>query len=238
MDERAAARKLVPKVPVPEPTLQPISDVNVDITNQEHLQLTLEEAYFLNYALGSLNITNTSSSTDALVKSNLPPTSWDILDLFRRHSYFPPLPSSKDLQPDDPFLLSYITYHHFRSLGWVVRPGLKFAVDFLLYERGVVFSHAAFAVLILPTYSDPYWFATPERTAKVEKEKSRRNWHWFHAMNRVQNQVLKTLVVAYVDVPPPLTVEEEGKKDVGGLLGRYKIREFCVKRWSANRNRE
>jgi tRNA-splicing endonuclease subunit Sen2 len=47
------------------------------------------------------------------------------------------------LRPDDPFLVSYVTYHHFRSLGWVVKPGIKFAADWLLYRRGPVFSHSA-----------------------------------------------------------------------------------------------
>jgi tRNA-splicing endonuclease subunit Sen2 len=199
-----------------------------DFINQEHLQLTLEEAFFLSYALGSFHITFPTTSS--------PSNSWDLLDVFRQHSTFPPLPSSAALVPDDHFLLSYITYHHFRSLGWVVRPGLKFAVDFLLYERGPVFTHATFAVLIVPSYSDPYWFATEERRRQVEKERKRRSWEWFHCANRVQNQVLKTLVLCYVDVPSPM--EEGGEGDVGRLLGRYRVREFCVKRWSANRNRE
>jgi tRNA-splicing endonuclease subunit Sen2 len=53
-----------------------------------------------------------------------------------------PLPSHR-LLPDDPFLVSYVAYHHFRSLGWVVKPGIKFSCDWLLYRRGPVFSHAA-----------------------------------------------------------------------------------------------
>ena len=47
--------------------------------------------------------------------------------------------------PNNPFIIKYAVYHHFRSLGWVVRGGLKFSVDYLLYKRGPVFSHAEFA---------------------------------------------------------------------------------------------
>ena len=47
------------------------------------------------------------------------------------------------LLPDDPFLVSYAVYHYFRSLGWVVKPGIKFCCDWLLYRKGPVFSHAA-----------------------------------------------------------------------------------------------
>ena len=51
--------------------------------------------------------------------------------------------STTSLRPDDPFLISYVGYHHYRSLGWVVKPGIKFASDWLLYRRGPVFSHSA-----------------------------------------------------------------------------------------------
>lgn len=50
------------------------------------------------------------------------------------------LPQS--LRLDNPFLINYVVYHHYRSLGWVVKGGIKFCVDYLLYKRGPVFSHA------------------------------------------------------------------------------------------------
>jgi tRNA-splicing endonuclease subunit Sen2 len=69
------------------------------------------------------------------------PPSASILPLFITPTA---LSSSKPaLRPDDPFLVSYVAYHHFRSLGWVVKPGIKFAADWLLYRRGPVFSHSA-----------------------------------------------------------------------------------------------
>jgi tRNA-splicing endonuclease subunit Sen2 len=43
---------------------------------------------------------------------------------------------------DNPFLVNYVAYHHYRALGWVVKGGIKFCVDLLLYKRGPVFSHA------------------------------------------------------------------------------------------------
>jgi tRNA-splicing endonuclease subunit Sen2 len=54
--------------------------------------------------------------------------------------------SADSLEPvlrfDNPFLLHYVLFHHYRSLGWVVKGGIKFCVDYLLYKRGPVFSHA------------------------------------------------------------------------------------------------
>ncbi|KAG1719296.1 hypothetical protein EDB19DRAFT_1585255, partial [Suillus lakei] len=43
--------------------------------------------------------------------------------------------------PDNPFLVPYITYHHHRSLGWVIKSGITFCVDYLLYKCGPVFQH-------------------------------------------------------------------------------------------------
>ena len=53
------------------------------------------------------------------------------------------------LRADNPFLLNYVFYHHYRSLGWVVRSGIKFCVDYLLYKRGPVFHHAECVRLLL-----------------------------------------------------------------------------------------
>jgi tRNA-splicing endonuclease subunit Sen2 len=46
------------------------------------------------------------------------------------------------LRPDNPFLINYVFLHHYRSLGWVVKNGVKFCADYLLYKRGPVFHHA------------------------------------------------------------------------------------------------
>ncbi len=51
-------------------------------------------------------------------------------------------PITPNLHFDNPFLVNYTVYHHYRSLGWVIKGGLKFCVDYLLYKRGPVFSHA------------------------------------------------------------------------------------------------
>ena len=211
-----------------------------DIQNQEHLQLTTEEAFFLVYGLGVLDVIDPNTFN--------PTSTIQLFSLFRANSYFPPCEVG-ELQPDDPFLMSYIVYHHFRSLGWVVRPGVKFAVDYLLYNRGPVFSHAEFAVMILPSYTHPYWHGTEERVAKTRK-KENRSWWWLHCVNRVQSQVRKSLVLVYVEVPPPLDDTKaslEDPKSIKGarnvldittVLRRYKVRELTLKRWIPNRSRD
>jgi tRNA-splicing endonuclease subunit Sen2 len=46
---------------------------------------------------------------------------------------------------------------------------------------------------------------------------------------------MKTLVLCYVDVPAPDAVLGS---DIGATLRGYKVREFVVKRWVANRSRD
>lgn len=202
------------------------------IHNEEHLQLSLEEAYFLVYGLGVLEVYN-NTRTEAIPTDTL-------FDLFRRHSYFPSLHSSKEVQPDDPFMLSYAVYHHFRSLGWVVRSGVKFGVDYILYNRGPVFSHAEFAVIILPSYEHPYWSDSTAGRNKVAKAQ-KRSWWWLHCVNRVQTQVRKTLVLCFVNVPPPISNKNEAQdqaKDIEETLRAYTVRELIVRRWIPNRSRD
>ncbi|KIW99331.1 tRNA-intron endonuclease [Cladophialophora bantiana CBS 173.52] len=225
--------------PIKSPGTSPLEDAipeserPVQQENQEHLNVSLEEAFFLSYALGVLDIYCDDSNTV------LPPTS--LLSLFRRHSYHPPRSLSVPAEPDDPFMISYTVYHHYRSLGWVVRSGVKFSTDYLLYNRGPAFSHAEFAVAIIPSYTDPYWTesTSPEQRKAIEKKTSRKSWWWLHGINRVQAQVHKQLVLCYVDVPPPLKdVEKRKDVDIGFLFSRYKIRDVNVRRWTPNRSRE
>ncbi|KAL2825904.1 hypothetical protein BDW59DRAFT_172029 [Aspergillus cavernicola] len=186
------------------------------IQNEEHLQLSNEEALFLVYGLGALHILDHDRRTV------LPPSS--LLTRFCHHSYSPPRDLSMDLKTDDPFLISYVVYHHFRSLGWVVRSGVKFGVDYLIYNRGPVFSHAEFAIVVIPTYDHPYWSETEDRKAE-SASKQAHSWWWLHCVNRVQAQVKKTLVVCYVEIPPPSSdlSASAGSIDIGALLAHDSI---------------
>ncbi|KAJ4322499.1 tRNA splicing endonuclease subunit sen2 [Neodidymelliopsis sp. IMI 364377] len=230
------------------------ADEPEEIKDIEHLQLTPEEAFFLTYVLGALNMIEDGVALPAWylfrlysAYSRSPADQTSVIGLKKAYEYrerlsqkVAVLPSTQMIAPDNSFLLKYVVYHHFRSLGWVVRPGIKFAVDYLLYLRGPAFHHAEFGVQIVPSYSHSYWSETPERIT-YRKEKENKDWWWFHRVNRVQTAVMKTLVLVYVEVPPPW--DGETKKDafgidVGKVLKSYKVREVVFKRWSPSRNRD
>jgi tRNA-splicing endonuclease subunit Sen2 len=195
------------------------------IVNKEHLQLTPEEAFFLTFGFGALSVTDQASGKSLTTK--------EMLTLFRQYSYFPPRrggPDEPDLEPDDGFLIHYAVYHHFRSLGWVPRAGIKFGVDWLLYTRGPVFDHAQFGLIVIPCYSDPWWKARG-------KQGPQKTWYWLHSVVRVLSHVLKSLVLVYVDIPPPPKFDAALETGYAEALKLYKVREVMVKRWSSNRNR-
>jgi len=243
--------------------------LEVDIIDIEHLQLTPEEAFFLTYVLGILNIVSDCGKEPS--ESSTPYPAWYLMRLYCAHvsgqsettdlegtlthlrtAYNmskgatrpdPALSCIPPIAPDNPFLLKYVVFHHFRSLGWVVRPGIKFAVDYLLYIRGPAFTHAEFAIMIIPSYSAPYWNEQANGASKPRRaDKEQKDWWWFHRVNRVQTQVMKTLMLVYVEVPEPWDAQcmdmDGFRVDIGGVLKKYTVREVVFKRWSPSRNRD
>lgn len=200
-----------------------VETIHFPLLNKEHLQMMPEEAFFLSFGLGVLTVND---------QSGTPLSPMELFTLFRQYSYFPPRvePEQPALQPDDNFLVHYSVYHHFRSLGWVPRGGIKFGVDWLLYTRGPVFDHAEFGLIVIPSYSDPLW-------KESKKENLQKSWQWLHATVRVLSHVTKSLVLVYVDVPPPSKFDEALEKGFANVFELYKVREVMVKRWSSNRNR-
>ncbi|GAB1314593.1 tRNA splicing endonuclease subunit sen2 [Madurella fahalii] len=191
------------------------------IENKEHFQLAPEEAFFLAFSVGALSV------VDPVTTSPIPTE--HLLRLLRSHSYFPP--RSTGLRSDDPFLVNYAVYHHFRSLGWVPRHGIKFGVDWILYQRGPVFDHSEFGIMVMPAFSDPAW-------KEYEHQPPKRSWSWLMGVNRVLSHVLKSLVLVYVDIPPPEVFDEAMQSGgIAAALKKYTIREVMVRRFSVNRNR-
>lgn len=201
-------------------TSEVVSTNSAEIEDKEHFQLSPEEAFFLQFSLGALKTVDP--------KTNEPICTERLLTLLRSHSYFPP---SAALRPDDPFLIHYTVYHHFRSLGWVPRHGIKFGVDWILYQRGPVFDHSEFGIMVMPAYSNELWNEHQHDTHK-------KSWSWLMGVNRVLSHVLKSLVIVYVDIPPPPVFDDAMQQ--GGIAAAfrlYNIREVMVRRFSVNRNR-
>ncbi|SPO32308.1 related to tRNA splicing endonuclease beta subunit [Ustilago trichophora] len=215
---------------------------DIDVVDVERMQLSLVEAFFLSAMFGCLSIRtgDSASAADLLtlgdfyascLQSSLPHALLDLRDRGLAERYLQKLYA----RPDNPFLINYVAYHHFRSLGWVVKTGIKFCADLLLYKRGPVFSHAEFAVVVIPSYED----AEDERSSPFPPHPNagRKDWTWFSTVNRVQSQVLKTLILAHVFVPSLKRCEPEALATPEAFFASlrsgksYAVKEVAIRRW-------
>ncbi|EIM19773.1 hypothetical protein WALSEDRAFT_70304 [Wallemia mellicola CBS 633.66] len=196
-----------------------------DLSNAEHLQLTLQEAFFLAWGVGCLRIIDPQKD---IFMSNR--------QLWKEFRYLPITLDSNSVnidRLDNPFLVNYAVYHHYRSLGWVIKSGIKFCVDMVLYKRGPVFHHAEFAVVICPTYEDEADKSTSPFKLHNTDELS---WQWLNTINRVNSQAKKTLILAYVEIPSKKRVENIDEPTE--VLKEYNVKEVVIKRFVAARNRD
>lgn len=181
-------------------------DTNALKKNIETLQLQKVEVLFLQFALGAVLVT----------EGNRPLL---LDDLF--HACL-----GSNRLPDNKFILDYVVYHHYRSLGWCARSGLKFGCDMLLYKRGPPMLHAEYSVLVVPD-GKCGWV----------------DWQDFMALARVVGGVRKTLILAFVEVPTKtdfdkILLAKINKQSLEGLLKLYKVTEVVYKRWSPSRTRD
>ncbi|KAF7965330.1 hypothetical protein HWV62_44476, partial [Athelia sp. TMB] len=154
---------------------EPLNDV-------EHLQITLPEAFFLLWNLDCLTVLNPSTNEPMHLEQI-----WTTFQSAQLSTTLTPSPPAPD-RFDNPFLVNYVAYHHYRSLGWVVKGGIKFCVDFLLYKKGPVFHHAEFAIVVCPVYEDP----ADEETCPFDLQNTKPfEWSWLSTINRVNSQVQK-----------------------------------------------
>ncbi|RLV96329.1 tRNA-splicing endonuclease subunit SEN2 [Spathaspora sp. JA1] len=174
----------------------------------EYLQLQLVETFFLKFGLNVINIPGISSS----------------FELFETCC----LQYETNIQPNNKFILDYVVYHHFRTLGWCVRSGIKFGTDFLLYKRGPPFTHAEYCVLVM------------------NSEEQQFDWFQMAAKARVIGTVKKIFVLVYIECPSLQEFNEfitTCKDDDDGLvirnfLSKYKVSEILYRRWSPSRTRD
>ncbi|CCK71282.1 tRNA splicing endonuclease subunit SEN2 KNAG_0G02240 [Huiozyma naganishii CBS 8797] len=119
------------------------------------------------------------------------------------------------------FITHYVTYHHYRSLGWCVRSGIKFGCDYLLYKRGPPFQHAEFCIMVL------------------DHDKSK-DYTWYSSISRVIGGAKKTCVLCYVErlLPEDQIVEYWRTDNFIKLFGSYRVGEVIYKRWIPGKNRD
>ena len=204
----------------------------------EHLQLSLEETFFLVFAVECLSVTETASVETAVINTHQPtaeakisvhyPCSTSAMSIQEcwlrfckvsaveqtlqtqyHHALVTSGPLGHGITPNNPFIVRYVVYHYYRSQGWIVKDGLNYGTDFLLYKKGMVFGHSHYAVKVVPCESDLdvdhtemtgnvsvqrpghrfYSFISP--TPGLCQPHGTLSWQWLLTLNRVVAQVQK-----------------------------------------------
>lgn len=169
------------------------------IINLESLELLPVEAIFLTFALPVLDM-NISTLMNTLIRQRSDTLHYqDIHQLIKK----------------------YVVYHHYRSRGWCVRSGIKFACDYLLYKRGPPFQHANFCVLSLDAQES-------------------QDYTWYSSIARVTGGARKTLVLCYVTrlEPEEYILDCWKNNKFTEIFSSYKIGEVIYKRWLPGKNRD
>jgi len=134
--------------------------------------------------------------------------------------------------PDDPFLVHYVVYYHYRRHRLIVKPGLKFGVDYLLYDRPIPLTHASTCVNVLASYHQ----YTPER--KLVKDEI--SWQEINLWQRLMGNVRKKLKLVYVEIPCDGGDwrDVDTRSELEEVLKRYRIREVMNSRFVVAKERD
>ncbi|XP_053692517.1 tRNA-splicing endonuclease subunit Sen2 [Sabethes cyaneus] len=163
----------------------------------ENLSLMFEEAMFLVDKLNCLNVKTLDGQ---------PMSAEQLLDKFSA------------LKPN--FLSSYAAYIFFKSKNWVIKSGLKFGGDYILYQKGPQYFHASFIALIQP-YQDGQQFAN--------------NGHYldnydFQCFNRIAETTAKNLLV--LEVHYPTGVDPTNYRECMSRLPEFKVSEIFPRHYN------
>ncbi|KAJ1993344.1 tRNA-splicing endonuclease subunit Sen2 [Coemansia spiralis] len=175
---------------------QPLDIAPEQLQKMEPLQLSPHEALFL-AEIGCLDATHSGV-----------PVSY--ADLWRLYA----------IKSD--FVLKYAAYYYYRAKGWVVKSGIKFGTDFLLYRGGPSKAHSQYSVVVR--------HASDSGHPAVLSE----SWQYLLALSRVTSQAQKKLVVCYIELPDTVC-QEHAKMEFPPDLHMCRVREFVIQRFNPNR---
>ncbi|KAL0483807.1 tRNA-splicing endonuclease subunit [Acrasis kona] len=133
---------------------------------REELLLTLHEAFYLVYALGCLQVTHQGKVLT-------------IHECFEKFC---------EMEGYEFFLSRYASYHYFRCRGWIVKSGVKYGCDFMLYRLGPELDHSKYCTRIVPI---------------INGQKDEMPWKELQHQSRLSISVAKILVVTSVRIDTP-----------------------------------
>ncbi|KAF7395612.1 hypothetical protein HZH68_009662 [Vespula germanica] len=173
---------------------------------RESLHMTFEETFFLMFGLGCLQLIHFDGT---------------LMDINNAWLYF-----SKE---DTNFVQKYVVYHYFRSKGWVVKPGLKYGGDFLLYKEGPPFYHASYIVIIDVVDADLLTIIPSKSIRKM-------TWSNLFGLDRLSESAAKEILFAQVLWPSSISLNSGPSSPC--MLSEFTVRELLWRRWNPKQNQD
>ncbi|XP_047358616.1 tRNA-splicing endonuclease subunit Sen2 isoform X2 [Vespa velutina] len=173
---------------------------------RESLHMTFEETFFLMFGLGCLRLIHFDST---------------LMDINSAWLYF--------CKEDKNFIQKYVVYHYFRSKGWVVKPGLKYGGDFLLYKQGPPFYHASYIVIIDVVDADLLTIIPSKCFRKM-------TWSNLFGLDRLAESAAKEILFAQVLWPSSISLNSGPPSP--HMLSEFTVRELLWRRWNPKQNQD
>jgi len=185
-------------------------DGNPTVSNNLPVVLHLElcEAFFLSYSLGCLTVSDPTQCTDPThTQDTCTKCQMSLLCMWQLFC-----------KVEQDFPVRYRVYHHFRSMGWVVRSGYCMGADWTLYKLGPPQYHASYTVRV----------ETVDRKsgAVLEMGIKKITWADLLAQTRVAVTVKKEPLLVRVEV-----WGDQRDWDSPHCLGSMCVTTLRVKRW-------
>ena len=155
----------------------------------ETMSLFLEEAFFLNHCLKCLAVKNLDGKTFE---------SDELLNIF--------------CQTKPNFISSYVAYLYFKSRNWVIRSGMKFAGQYLLYQKGPHINHASYIVHI------------------QDQDENQLDNYGLQSMIRISETTAKELLI--LEIYYPNRIDRNDYQKCLQLLDKFEVCEVYPKRYS------
>lgn len=138
------------------------------------------------------------------------------------------------------FLINFCAYHHFRALGYIVRKGMQFGCDLLLYKMGPALDHASCGVYLVPSVTFINKDGTRISLASPETDLK---WADVSCSSRILAGVQKAMRITHVVFEVTnehLTVDFmlSLDSDPDAVLSLAHIRAVDMRRWVPERTRD
>ncbi|KAI8048669.1 tRNA intron endonuclease [Syncephalis plumigaleata] len=213
--------------------------------NTEPLWLAPEELFYLTWQTGSLHV------IDQITKECLDP--WQLwlrcCQAYRPRNINTEFSTMSNNSSDDDdndnvanhtFVARYAVYRYLREKDWIVRDGIKYGADYVIYKKGPIFDHSVAAILVCPVvvynssnvHKDSYDNVLVNYNRRVSLD-----WINLLGLLRVCNQVRKVLHICFVYIPMMGDDDDTWRYQEPMDIQSYRIEEVIIKRWVPERNR-